>query len=492
MPVQSLPRNPSLESLRNQARRLQRDVGASEAQAVARVREFHPRAEKALVSFRLTDAQLVTARTYGFASWPKLKAHCEAFARLRFEPGAEDGGSAADRFVRNACLHYGDWRPRRAVEAARALAADPELSRGDIFAAAAAGDVAAAEQMLARRPVLARARGGPHGWEPLLYASYSRMDGLAAGYSTLEVARRLVAAGGDPNAGFLWGGNVPPFTALTGAFGAGEDGVNQPPHPRSEALARLLLEAGADPNDGQTLYNRHFLPDDSHLRLLFEFGLGKDRGGPWYRLLGARLLSPAALLSEELWAAARRNFFERVQLLVAHGVDVAAPGFRDGRTPYEAALLAGNREIAEYLAGHGAREEPLVPADAFAAACVAGRGAGARALLDADPGLMERLGPHGRVTLVQRAVEAHRLEGVRLMAELGFEIGRTTRHDGVGMSLAATPMHNAAWIGDLEMVKLLVALGADPAARDGNYNATPRDWAERNGQTEVVEYLAGL
>ena len=49
----------------------------------------------------------------------------------------------------------------------------------------------------------------------------------------------------------MWGGDCR-FTALTGAFGEGEQGpVNQPPPPEWEAFARLLLDAGADPNDGQ-------------------------------------------------------------------------------------------------------------------------------------------------------------------------------------------------------------------------------------------------
>jgi hypothetical protein len=66
---------------------------------------------------------------------------------------------------------------------------------------------------------------------------------------------------------------------LTGVFGEGELGpVRQPRHPHALALARLLLEAGADPNDGQALYNRMFEPDDDHLELLFEFGLGADPG----------------------------------------------------------------------------------------------------------------------------------------------------------------------------------------------------------------------
>lgn len=307
--------------------------------------------------------------------------------------------------------------------------------------------------------------------------------------STLGVARLLLSRGADPNAGFLWKGNVPPFTALTGAFGNGEGGANQPAHPRVLELARLLLDAGADPNDGQTLYDLHFGPGDAHLHLLFSYGLGKERRGPWFARLGERMPSPSRMLAEELWSAARKGYRERVELLVAHGTDVNTPGVRDGRTPYAAARRAGNDEIAEYLAAHGATRVALDAKESFAAACISGRRDEARALLASEPALLESLDHHGRVELLHRAVESRRPAGIRLMAELGFPISGVTKHDGVGINLAATPLHNAAWLGDLEMVKLLLALGADPAIRDPQYGGTPPDWAAHNGQRAVADFL---
>jgi hypothetical protein len=395
----------------------------------------------------------------------------------------------ADAFLRAACLDYETWRPESLEEARRILDADPGVSRANVWAAAAAGDARALEEMLAADPSLANAAGGPHGWPPLLYACYSRLD-AAPGMSTLEAARRLIAAGADPNAGFLWHGEAPPFTALTGAFGDGEGGNAQPSHPARDALARLLLDAGADPNDGQTLYNRHFRPDDAHLELLFEYGLGTDRGGPWYARLGERLDTPRRLLVEELWSAARKGYFDRVRLLVEHGADVREAGRRDRRTPWRAAALADHREIAEYLLAHGAQRETLSAEDELEAACVGGRRADALALLERDPSLRERLGPAGRVRLLHRAVELRRLEAVRLMAELGFELSAVRAHDGVGMNLAATPLHNAAWMGDLAMIRLLLDLGADPSVRDPSYDGTPLDWARHNRQADAVELLS--
>jgi len=62
-----------------------------------------------------------------------------------------------------------------------------------------------------------------------------------------------------------------------------------------------------------------------------------------------------------------------------------------------------------------------------------------------------------------------------------------------------TALHSAAWNGDLRMVKLLVAAGADVSARDPQHDNTPAGWAEVSVEVtnnpnckDVAEYLAGV
>ncbi len=510
MPIQHLPNNPSLENLRKQAKSLRKAVLAKEADALARVREFHPRPDEAIKNFSLNSAQLVIARSHGFASWPKLKQHLEVVDKYSWTPpletmtrplpqavltnpptAADESQTITDRFISLACLNYGeDWTDRR-VQARELLAAHPSISGENIYTAATVGDVAAVERMLAANPALAKRRGGPHSWEPLLYASYSRLNSDAEGHSTLEVARLLLEHGADSNAGFLWEGHYL-FTALTGAFGEGERGaINQPEHQYCYQLARLLLEAGADPSDSQALYNRMFTRGTRHLELLFEFGLGQvlDGGdGVWFRRLGDHLDTPSKMLDDQMGWAVEHNHMDRVQLLIEHGVDVNNRDNRIGRTPYELALLNDNQEIAQYLLDHGAKKTSFDDVDAFATACLAADADQARSLLAKDGNLVARLGDR-RAELLQNAAGKDKRDAVRLMAELGFDVNEVKR---------TTALHDAAIGGHLDMVKLLIELGADPQLRDGEFDATPLGWAKygeefgdhnQSACREVVEFL---
>lgn len=484
MPTRLLPPDPSLEHLRNQAKRLRDAFRRGDAGASAQVAEFHPRASDVPNRFALADAQLVVARSYGLASWTKLKQHLSAIRPFVWDPSPmPDPHAIDDVFVRLACLTYLAWYPSNVPRALRMLAEYPELATASIYTAAAVGDVAAIRMTLDRDPLLVNAKGGPLHWEPLLYACYSRLPKTTE-RSTLEAVRLLLSRGADPNAGFLFSGSYA-FTALTGAFGRGEDWPNQPPHEDCTAVAKLLLDAGADPNDSQTLYNRHFKEDDEHLELLFSYGLGRDKGGPWFTRLTGESATPEALLVQQLCWAAMKNFSRRVTLLVEHGVNVNRASLRSGRTAYQEALRQGNHAIAEYLLEHGAKKIGLDPVETFARACVDGRRDEVRRLLAASPSLLDALRHEDRVDLLSRAVAAQNPDAVRLIVELGIDINGMV--PGTGHDRSA--LHNAAAWGSVDMVKLLIELGADPLLRDPTYHSTPLGWALHCNNREVVEYL---
>ncbi|MGF7234036.1 MAG: hypothetical protein ACQSGP_03615 [Frankia sp.] len=285
MPTVSLPESASLEHLRGQARRLQRAVRAGDPRAVARVAAHDRGSIEPAGWFPLGRAQLVVAREHGFTSWARLKHYFDVVAEHRWDGSipigpAAAGETLADRFCRLACLTYTEDDPERWAQARRLLAEHPGLTGSSVWAAAAATDLTALSRLLAGDPRLARQRGGPYGWRPLFYLVYSRLDPTVASATTVASARLLLDAGADPDEGYLWNGLPTPFTLITGAFGEGEQGPErQPAHPHAAALAPVLLDAGADPNDGQALYNRMFQPANDHLRLLLDHGLGTGNGG---------------------------------------------------------------------------------------------------------------------------------------------------------------------------------------------------------------------
>ena len=483
-----LPNDPSLEHLRKQAKRLRDGVSAGTTEAIGLVNRFHPRAKTVLDDFSLADAQLVVARGYGFPSWAKLKHHLAVIGPFVWNPPARsENPPLKDEVIRLACLNYDSDSRHNPATLRGLLTANPEFDRSDVYVASALGEVAAVRAALDRSPALVNTRGGYFRWEPLLYACYSRVAPTDPEHSTLEVARLLLQRGADPNAGVLWAGTYV-FTALTGAFGRGEDWHNQPPHPNAAELATLLLQAGADPNDSQTLYNRHFNPDNEHLTILFAYGLGRAPKGPWYTRLGDRADNPTTMLVQDLCWAAKHGFLDRVKLLVEHGVNVNTPGHREHRTAYQEALRARHHHVATYLLEHGATKIEPDALEQFAQACLAGRGDEVRARLAADPTLLERIGHYGRVELLHRTLEAHSLAGIRVLVELGVDINGLV--PGTGLDRAV--IHAAAAWGSVEIVKSLIELGADPTLRDPTYGGDAIGWAAHHDRHEMVAYLKAL
>lgn len=64
-----------------------------------------------------------------------------------------------------------------------------------------------------------------------------------------------------------------------------------------------------------------------------------------------------------------------------------------------------------------------------------------------------------------------------------------TRYNPVGAHSHSTPLHQAAWNGDVSLVRLLVERGARVDIRDVLWHGTPADWASHAGRTELEAYL---
>lgn len=455
----SLPANPSLENLKKQAKTLQKKWRAGDAETLSRVRAAHPQYAKAKP--RLTDCQLVLAREAGFESWPQMKVAVQS-----------SNQDAAAEFVTLACLCYDDPHYDHRSFHARThemLAEHPELARANIWAAAAAGDARAVESFLDGDPELVN-RGGPHGWTPLLCACYSRVKPIDSSHSTYQVARLLLDRGADPNA-YTMKHNDPPgsdrarrFTALTGVFGGGSTGlVNQPPHPRWRELAELLLSRGADPADEQALW----INPDASLEILLRHGLKAD----------ARIKSGGdaiTLLGRELSRSARNGYADRVKLLLAHGAKTDE--MFEGKTPWRHAMDLGNLEIARVLEDSGAPTTVLNDVERFTSLCLTGDEAGAHAMLGRAPDLLER----SPKAMVNRATDTGRLEAVRLTLDLGFD---PNYMDDVA------PLHIAAGREKAEIVRLLLARGADLTVREPFYDATAVGWVDFFDQTRMRDML---
>jgi hypothetical protein len=502
VPAIPLPEQPNLAQLRNKARDLQRAVRAGDPDALALAAEFNPGGPESL-SYPLSAAQLVLARRYGCASWPRLRRYVEIVTYRRWNPRrpAPDEGPAT-AFLRLVCgglLSTDAVQPADDLRRARQLLAQhPELPAVSLAVAAACCDVAAVRAHLAADPSQATRASEPYGWPPLLYLARAGHDPQVRPEQAAEVAQLLLAAGADPNDGRFQLGmylRPNPVTALGGALFAGGNGRSS--RARAMVLGRVLLEADADPNDGSAAnLVTHGENDDELLELLFEFGLGQATGH-WHRLLGEQMVSSAVVLRELLFYAIDRNQQHRVALLARHGVDLASPFTEMGSsqphrwpagTPAAVALINGYSELAGQLASRGAPALEPGSADAFVAAVIAGDDVVARSASAEVIETVRTRWPGLPAWAARRGTP----ESVPLLVGAGFDVNALGRSDGPYDQRWHSALHVAAENGNLRLAQRLLDLGADPDLRDALSHETPLTWAQRSGHRALIDLLEPL
>jgi ankyrin repeat protein len=474
MPSHPLPPRPSLDQLRRRAKELRDAARSGDPAALGRVTAHTPATPGGEVT--LAAAQLAIAREHGYPSWPRLVSEVQARTAQR--------GQQVEEFL---VASIRDWTGR----AARMLARDPWIAGYDVRTAVILGDAARVREMLARDPGLATRTDERTGWTALHAACASRWHRLdpARADGLTEVTRLLleadadvairVSAPGRP-AGQEGGHWSPLLCAVAGK-----------PNP---AITGLLLERGARPDD-HVLYLAAFETGHECLRLLLPHApdiaattalsapistgdaagarLLLDAGADPNHLLDAGLLGesheqepPVPPLSA---AVDQESGSEMIGLLLERGADPDVPGWH-GRTPYQQAVRTGQDDVADVLARHGA-STALSSVDEFLAACRRADRAAAERLLAVDPRLSGRLTGEDHRVLTNAADHGH-TDAVGLMLDLGFPPGaRSAPDDG------ATALHLAAAAGSTGAVRLLLDRGADIEARDTTWDSTPLEWA---------------
>ncbi|GMV83791.1 MAG: hypothetical protein AMXMBFR7_49750 [Planctomycetota bacterium] len=233
----------------------------------------------------------------------------------------------------------------------------------DLWHAAALGEAARVKALVKKDPKRATERDAD-GWTPLLWACASRMHATdsKAAHGLLEIAAFLLERGAKPNDAFLFEGKWP-LPALYWASGWSGNAK----------LTELLLQAGADPHDGESLHHsaeqmhtdclnallahgcdvnhRHYTAGNTALHFLISYT--SLQGVTWLLEHGA---DPNVRCGKDgetaLHAAARRGCNEKLLAkLLAHGANPAAKS-KQGRTPLQLAQTAGHRNAAAFLKAH--------------------------------------------------------------------------------------------------------------------------------------------
>jgi ankyrin repeat protein len=432
-----------LDQARRRAKELLRAARSGDPDALARMRDDR--------APRLADAQRAVAADLGFASWPTLVGHVEA--------ARGDRGQRRARLVSAALNGRDDL-------AERVLAQDPEL-RAELEVALVVGAEDVVSAALERDPgVVSRDLPGP-GRKPLSCACHSvflrpsspRAPGVR------RVIELLLDAGADVDE--VHHNEYGAMSVLYGAAGVAHD----------LETTRLLLDRGADPDDGESVYHAVEADDTACLELLLARGATvRDTNA-----LGNAIENPRkvrVLLEQgdlrptdpELRdALLHAGDPEVVRLLIQHGAALEARD-RAGRTPYMRAARFKDPTTMELLAAAGASTE-LDPAAEYVGAIVRGEHEHATrvraehpelALTDDDKEDLPRWASAGEDAIVARLLDA----GVPLDAR-GIDDG--------------TALHYAGLWGRASTVELLLARGAEVDLMGGprEHPGTALAWASR-------------
>jgi ankyrin repeat protein len=350
----------SIDQLRRDAKALKKAFEAGDRAAWLRVNNYHPRPEG--TTLKHADYLHVIALENQFGSWPHLKLAVETHGMDR---------AARQQRLGLAVKNGQAWVVQRMLEA------DPDLPLGNISLACCFYLRDEVARLIAADPEAAT-RKAPIA-PPLTSLAQSHAIHIYPEREAdmLAIADMLLSRGADVNAG------VPAYVGSdhmlsTLYFAVGHSG-NMP-------LAKWLLEHGADPNDGESLYHSTELGHHEGLRLLLSHGAEPKgtnallRAMDFHDIEAVQMLMDAGAEVDEFngehvggerpWvvpslhqAARRLAPAGMVNLLLDAGASTTREF--EGVTAYSMARVYGNRDLARVLEDRGAatplnREEALL------------------------------------------------------------------------------------------------------------------------------------
>jgi ankyrin repeat protein len=220
----------------------------------------------------------------------------------------------------------------------------------------------------------------------------------------------------------------------------GVEGHRQRTPPNAVEIARLLLDAGADPDALADMYDERC----TTLGMLVSSTPPHEAG----------LQAPLA------------------ELLLERGLAPDAPGSK-WNAAARCALAFGFLDTARAIAARTGR-----PGDIHIAAGLGKLGETARFLPTADDGSRQ-------AALVLACMHGH-ARVVRLLLDTGSD---PDRYNPEGHHPHSTPLHQAVWGNHFDVVRLLVERGARLDLRDRLHDGTPLDWAVHGERAEIADYL---
>lgn len=433
------PVNASLETYKKDARRLKKACAAGDAEGLARVRA-HVADDKPL---KHADFLHVIAREAGYESWPRLKFALQSKAMTR-----------AERAVRlKIALYQGQhWVTEKL------LRDEPDLKDDNLGLQIALYDLASVQTAINADKAAATRILGVR--SPLLHLAFSKEIHRSPERRAdmMAIAELLVENGADVNDGYpAEPGSVHKLSALYGALC----------HADNLELGTWLLEAGATPDDNECLYHSTELGHLEALKVLLAHNANPAGTNALARALDFRDREKVRLLLEAgadpdeaalehpsgqpvetvpaLHQAARRWCPpDIVELLLKHGAD--ANRVWNGHTPYATARIFGNDAVADLLTRYGA-STVLNETEEKLAACA--HGARLSAPLD-----RANLPDEDQQLLTRIVFQEDRLEHLKALVDAGLD---PDLPDEMGLP----PIHAAGWAGLPDTVAYLLTLDPD-------------------------------